>query len=93
MSAECPSCSEHVVDCACKHDRWISLKDNLPQKDKWVLVATDTHIGIAQHDGNSFWENRIDGSLIVYHYGGWYQWSYFDKDITHWMPLPEVPNE
>lgn len=58
---------------------WISVKDRLPDADDVVLaVAANTgDMGIAQHCGNG----------IFLDYGDVWE------EVTHWMPLPELPKE
>lgn len=66
---------------------WISVKDNLPSQDTDIIVSGKhsckiwcTQIYHEYIDGNP--TNRI------------LDWStYRDTEITHCMPLPEIPNE
>ena len=70
---------------------WINVKDRLPKDEVPVLVA---YIGI--NDRKLY----ADGMANI-RYGGWcwYEDYYGDNDekvavtITHWMPLPEPPEE
>ena len=57
---------------------WISVKDRLPEDDKEVLAYDSEHkeIVIALYDSEyEEWD-----------YGDWYEGA-----ITHWQPLPELP--
>ena len=57
---------------------WISVKDRLPEDDKEVLAYDSEHkeIVIALYDSeDEEWD-----------YGDWYEGA-----ITHWQPLPELP--
>jgi hypothetical protein len=59
---------------------WISVKERLPEDDKWVLVTDGLGIGLAQYnlDQDDFFgynERKVRGY------------------ITHWMPLPKPPKE
>ena len=65
---------------------WISVKDELPDKNQDVLIYRGNHIGDMMHVytylGNNKWEDE---------YGYWSKTD--DEGITHWMPLPEPPTE
>lgn len=58
--------------------RWISVKDRLPEEDKYCLIFFN----------NSAQSKGID---CAYYYGD-QEWS-LEEHITHWMPLPEPPKE
>lgn len=81
-------------------DRWISVKDRLPEEDGKYLVfeqnngRTNTSIlrfakdarKVDRYDFKSRWENA------------WYEydseWGHYTVDsVTHWMPIPEPPEE
>ena len=61
---------------------WISVTERLPENDQWALC---------------FMKDKSFGTFRVF------QWNYIDwnwndgnewfdeKDVTHWMPLPEPP--
>lgn len=57
---------------------WISVKDRLPESPAKVLVIDDGEHVVAFYDKP---------------YGWWFQdmHEYFGG-ITHWQPLPELPN-
>lgn len=59
--------------------RWISVEEELPEDDSVVLVASvnDLSIGIAEHYGCGIFGDYNDTYDVV----------------THWMPLPEPPEE
>jgi hypothetical protein len=65
---------------------WISVEDKLPELEKEVIILDKrkhTDIGFITDDG----------------YGGYYWWKNDetiwckDDEITHWMPIPELPKE
>jgi len=58
---------------------WISVDESLPKEHRTVLVYRENSIGL---DCETF-------STDVY-WGG--DWDYH-SDITHWMPLPDPPDE
>ena len=60
---------------------WVSVEDRMPEKGVNVIVDG----GIAQYKGEYF---------------GWYSITGIDWpgrpiewDVTHWMPLPKLPND
>ena len=64
---------------------WISVKDRLPEQMKKVLTTVEydfngkhyRHLKIAYYDGNGKWEPL----------------SRQTDEITHWMPLPDPPED
>ena len=58
-------------------DKWISVKDRLPENEQNVLVADNGFIAVWTFYGD-YWEDSH----------GW--WQEFDE-VTHWMPLPQPP--
>lgn len=66
--------------------KWISVKDELPDKNQDVLIYRGNYIEDMMHVytylGNNEWEDE---------YGYWSRTD--DEGITHWMPLPEPPKE
>lgn len=61
---------------------WIKVEDRLPDLDEEVLYS----------DGRRIYLGMLDSDMgkVIYwtHYD-----SFEDYGITHWMPLPEKPNE
>lgn len=58
------------------HPHWISVEDELPEENKWVLTYNGTSINLLMLAGN----------------GGWYDHSVAKhRNVTHWMPLPAQP--
>lgn len=61
-----------------RHPHWISVEDELPEENKWVLTYNGTSINLLMLAGN----------------GGWYDHSVVKHlNITHWMQLPEQPKK
>lgn len=56
--------------------KWISVKDRLPENEERVLVAVDSDKS----------DTKIDTDRMVYR-----QWVRWGMSVTHWMPLPELP--
>lgn len=60
-----------------KMNEWIKVSDKLPEENKDVLVY-DSEVGIC-----IAWLDDED----------WYALGLNYVDVTHWMPLPEIPEE
>ena len=63
---------------------WISVKDRLPEDFQKVLVFWKEH-GEPMVD-TAFWQKdakRFDGE----------HWVRMEDKVTHWMPIPEPPQE
>lgn len=63
---------------------WIPVTEKLPEEGKFVLVYGDLYTN--KHDG---------GVIAVSKRLDWNYWQGFgrERNITHWMPLPETPKE
>lgn len=61
-------------------EKWTSVKDRLPDTDDIVLVVTKTKHGVRNI-------NR------AYHNAGFWHGSGSMANVTHWMPLPELPED
>lgn len=57
--------------------RWISVKDILPENDNYVLCCTETKKG-------------TKNVIIGYYMDGAWRCG-MNSNVTHWMPLPELP--
>lgn len=58
---------------------WISVKDRLPEKHRYVLVHLSWGaIATGVHNGRNWWDEL---SIVN------------NDDVTHWMPPPEPPKE
>lgn len=70
-------------------DKWISVKDRLPEGDNCVLVVVNGVLG------NIIFENAVQ--IAEYCPGeGWIVegfWNWKNPDVTHWQNLPEPPKE
>ena len=73
-----------VIDSANSKPQWIPMAERLPEEGKFVLVYGDLYPN--KHDG---------GVIAVSKRMDWNYWQGFgrERDITHWMPLPEPPKE
>lgn len=87
----------------CEHfdnNEWISVKDRLPNKDgKYLcchLFANTRYITVRSFAKNLEKVDKFD--LKGKKREGWYdrdsEWGYYETDsVTHWLPLPKLPNE
>ena len=76
---------EKVADKWCEAvPKWIPVTERLPEEGKFVLVYGDLYPN--KHDG---------GVIAVSKRMDWNYWQGFgrERNITHWMPLPEPPKE
>lgn len=63
---------------------WIKCKDKLPEDQVRVLIFTKYKgDAIAKRCGNGDWYLDKNDYLAVYH----------ANEVTHWMPLPNDPEE
>lgn len=72
--------ADHLISNGVTVQKWIPVSERLPDNDYWVLCL--------KYDGD-YW-------VAAWNYIDW-MWSdqnewYAEKDITHWMPLPEPPS-
>lgn len=65
-------------------EKWIPVTERLPKEGEFALVYGDLYPN--KHDG---------GVIAVSKRVDWNYWQGFgrERDITHWMPLPEPPKE
>ena len=70
--------------------RWISVEEGLPEFDIDVLVCATGDFG------SVITITSYSDHLHGFNIKGWVSpWQYFHKNytITHWMPLPQPPEE
>lgn len=78
--------------------RWISVKDRLPKNEQEVLVISHgwggrlLYIGTYKRiESKTSWLTGITSKASDWSLWGW---SYLrEPQVTHWMPLPELPEE
>ncbi len=60
--------------------RWISVEERLPEKRKWVLCRCEANIiEVLRWENNEWYHDPMH--------------VYYPSFVTHWMPLPEPPEE
>ena len=66
--------------------QWINIRDRLPEYFVGVLITDDKIITCAE-----LYDNSKSIVWIGHGFGGpeW-DWDFDSKDITGWMPLPEL---
>ena len=65
-------------------------RDALREKKRWISVTEKT----PEYDMPQLALNADGEALIAnYAYGEWFDTWGQDVEVTHWMPLPEVPEE
>jgi len=69
---------------------WISVKDKLPDKRGWYLVVVRDLIVCYITMGLFHKYYGIDSMTKG---GTWHADGNTTGDVTHWMPLPELPKE
>lgn len=91
-----------IVD-VLKGQDWISVKDRLPEEYTHVLVCEECHVDYPDAGmfdvkrslvKEGYWSRGFDGGEGR----GWYHCIQPDmakkiSGVTHWMPLPEMPEE
>ncbi|HAN7686310.1 TPA: DUF551 domain-containing protein [Escherichia coli] len=63
-------------------DGWISCSDRMPKGYADVLVTDGEHVEVKWWDESGYWNSWAELNSDI-----------FADEITHWMPLPEPPQE
>ena len=72
--------------------KWIKFTDKHPKENESVLVTDGESIGSAciQYYGKDNEHFHLIGAA---HGGYEWEWNWGqDENVTHWMPLPKLPN-
>lgn len=68
--------ADYLLDSGVTVQEWISVNDRLPEEEVRVLVYLDSNRNYTKTD-----TDRLINS----------KWVRWDRDVTHWMPLPDPP--
>ncbi|WP_249541187.1 dATP/dGTP pyrophosphohydrolase domain-containing protein [Escherichia coli] len=63
-------------------DGWISCSERMPKGYADVLVTDGEHVEVKWWDESGYWDSWTELNSDI-----------FADEITHWMPLPEPPQE
>lgn len=65
-----------------KIPQWLNVNERLPENKQDVLAISDDGVEVRIYPAN-------------YDRGKWFDCFFFElnRHTTHWMPLPEIPNE
>ncbi|WP_447933597.1 DUF551 domain-containing protein [Shigella flexneri] len=63
-------------------DSWISCSERMPKGYADVLVTDGEHVEVKWWDESGYWNSWTELNSDI-----------FADEITHWMPLPEPPQE
>ncbi|EFO2009324.1 DUF551 domain-containing protein, partial [Escherichia coli] len=63
-------------------DGWISCSELMPKGYADVLVTDGEHVEVKWWDESGYWNSWTELNSDI-----------FADEITHWMPLPEPPQE
>lgn len=74
------SIGQVIAKTSAMQEKWINVKNELPKNNERVLVALSQDIAMTYTNIDT---DRIEN-------GKWVRWN---KRVTHWMPLPELPEE
>lgn len=73
-----------------KQAKAVAERDALREKKRWISVTEKT----PEYDMPQLALNADGDALIAnYAYGEWFDTWGQDVEVTHWMPLPEAPEE
>lgn len=84
-------CVEHLATAAASLiERLTAENAALREKQRWISVTEKT----PEYDMPQLALNADGDALIAnYAYGEWFDTWGQDVEVTHWMPLPEAPEE
>ncbi len=79
---------EHIESRIMASYKWISVKEKLPEKNTYVLMAaTSGYVGTTFYTEPKI--RKIDCKVSA-----WFEHANnYAYEVTHWMPLPKAPQE
>lgn len=70
--------------------KWVDINKTPPERFAEVIITDGTYIATAEYTGISCGHHSFTGNS----FGGYgWDWYFDEKDITHWMPTPELPKK
>lgn len=84
MFCICPDCADKLPP------QWVSVKERMPEEGEMTLVAVSgkPRKNITLKNAVELAEYTVSEGWIL---EMWPEWT--GAEITHWMPLPELPKE
>ena len=91
MKEDCKNCDVYHLSCSiCESTDiagWININNQTPNDGQEVLTYFKlTGIELARYKKLKGTKEEVFGQNMFYNKSG-----YLTDDVTHWMPLPEVP--
>lgn len=88
---ECKDCAIEAIErLTAENAKAEAERDALREKKRWISVTEKT----PEYDMPQLALNADGEALIAnYAYGEWFDTWGQDVEVTHWMPLPEAPEE
>ena len=72
---------------------WVAVNENLPEKYQRVLVTNGKEICLHYKQSGLIWEDERGYDLYCSCPENHDRCDFREGDITHWMPLPNLPEE
>ena len=72
-------------------NKWISVKDKLPDLNQRVLIYVNSNLNSKFNSIEIGYPEdcQYEDIKIIWNHQDFCSWT--DKEVTHWMPLPELP--
>lgn len=88
--AYCEALDEAIA--TLEHYRWREVPEEMPEpnEDVLLLVKGNPVVGWLNRSTNEEYDDDDD---LYDDYWATYECDYYKKRVTHWMPLPELPEE
>lgn len=80
----------HICEDCYYRDKWISVKDRFPEKvDQYIIFKNKQKpiVTIEWYCAFNIYSGKKEDKELKFIYSNYFE----DKNVTHWMPLPEPP--
>ena len=87
----CKDALAYIQQLEAQVPKWISVEERLPEDDSAVLVYA-----VGNNENSCVAMTSYTHHMHGYNIEGWrspWQYFFYERKITHWMPLPELPEE